>query len=169
MTGTHMKSAGSDSRVDGKLNDNAMKPTNGTTIQYALQDGTINKAHVLSSQLNQVGPGKDTVNVQIVGKDVPVTVEWDSVVWWRDIEITEQVLTLSSVEECQQDVMDAKDKEIQNLKENDVFEWVNDDGQKAISCKWVLHEKKQPDGSRKLKARLVARGFEEKLADIKES
>ena len=165
MTGTHMKSAGSDSRVDGKLNDNAMKPTNGTTmIQYALQDGTINKAHVLSSQLNQVGPGKD-VNVQIVGKDVPVTVEWDSVVWWRDIEITEQVLTLSSVEECQQDVMDAKDKEIQNLKENNVFEWVNDDGQKAISCKWVLHEKKQPDGSRKLKARLVARGFEEKLAD----
>ena len=148
-----------------KLKDNTIRPASGTTIQYALEDGIVTKAHVLSSQSNQPGTLKDAVNVQIVGKDAPVRVKWNSVKWWRDIEITEQVLTLTSVEECQQDVIDAKEVEMQNLIEHDVFEWVSDDGQKAVSSKWIFHEKKHPDGSRKLKARLVARGFEEKLAD----
>lgn len=51
------------------------------------------------------------------------------------------------------------------LENQDVFEWVNDDGQKTVSCKWALHKRYLPDGSKKLKTRLMARGFEDRLAD----
>ena len=41
--------------------------------------------------------------------------------WWRDLGEREHILTLSSVEECRQDVVEAKQKELQNLIDNDVF------------------------------------------------
>ena len=50
---------------------------------------------------------------------------------------------------------------MENLESNNVFEWVEDSGQEAISCKWVLTEKLKDDGCSFAKARLVARGFEE--------
>ena len=57
--------------------------------------------------------------------------------------------------------------ELENWKENDVYEVVPDRGQSLISCRWVLTEK--PNGQRK--ARLVARGFEDPDQDtvVKES
>lgn len=50
-------------------------------------------------------------------------------------------------------------RELNNLKDNHVFTWVDDHGQSAVSSKWVFTHK-QIDGSSSLKARLVARGFE---------
>ena len=64
-----------------------------------------------------------------------------------------------------QEVLDAKKREIENLIANDVYETVEDQGQKAVSCKWVITEKQTSEYGRKVKARLVARGFEEMLAD----
>ena len=54
----------------------------------------------------------------------------------------------------------AKQAELCNWKENDVFEEVSDEGQKCISTRWVCTLKETPDGVAP-KARLVARGFEE--------
>ena len=54
----------------------------------------------------------------------------------------------------------AKEKEIQNWMENDVFEEVEDKKQKAITVRWVITEKIK-EGRLITKARLVARGFEE--------
>ena len=79
----------------------------------------------------------------------------------------ENVLVLSRVDEHNQEIVDVKEKEFQNLVDNDVFELVHDDGQKAISTKWVSHEKIKEDGSKRVKACLVARGFEERLAEKK--
>eukprot|EP00794_Sanderia_malayensis_P006737 gene6737-7495_t len=42
---------------------------------------------------------------------------------------------------------------------------VEDTGEKAISTKSVITEKCNPDGTKRTKARLVARGFEEQLID----
>ena len=70
-----------------------------------------------------------------------------------------------SIEVNKQEVINAKEKEIENLIKNDVYEKVDDEGQKAISCKWVITDKETSDGGRKVKARLVARGFEEMLID----
>ena len=89
---------------------------------------------------------------------------WDEVMWWREIE-SEQILILREIKENsqnRQEVLEAKEREFNNLKENNVFDWVEDCGQESVSCKWVITEKQKEDGSKMLKARLVAQGFEEK-------
>ena len=63
--------------------------------------------------------------------------------------------------------MDAKVKEIKNLTERNVFECVEDHGQSTVSTRWVFHRKVRQNGEEYLKARLVARGFEENLQDTR--
>ena len=60
--------------------------------------------------------------------------------------------------------MEAKRKEITNWEKNEVFEEVDWEGQPTISTRWVVTEKQNKDG-RMIKARLVARGFEEHLGE----
>ena len=58
-------------------------------------------------------------------------------------------------------VEEAKSKEIKNWHDNEVFEEVeSSEGQKVLSVRWVITEKVQED-KEIVKARLVARGFEE--------
>ena len=57
-------------------------------------------------------------------------------------------------------VLEAKQKEIENWRRNNVFEEVPDHGQKVVSVRWVFTDK-YIDGKHVTKARLVARGFEE--------
>lgn len=60
--------------------------------------------------------------------------------------------------------MEAKRKEIENWQENEVFEEVEWEGQPTISVRWVVTEKHSKEG-KIIKARLVARGFEEELEE----
>ena len=43
----------------------------------------------------------------------------------------------------------------------EVVDCVEDRGQRRISTRWVVTEKQHPDGTRRPKARLVVRGYEE--------
>ena len=52
--------------------------------------------------------------------------------------------------------MDAKEKEIKNLVENDVFESVQNESQPTILSRWIITEKFR-DGKKIVKARLAAR------------
>ena len=61
-------------------------------------------------------------------------------------------------------VFEAKEKELQSWRENNVYEEVEDVGQKAISTRWIVTEKVK-EGEQVCKARLVARGFEEEIAE----
>ena len=54
----------------------------------------------------------------------------------------------------------AKEKELKNWRDNDVYCDVEDEGQNKVSCRWVI-ETKKIDGLDITKARLVARGFED--------
>ena len=89
------------------------------------------------------------------------SVNWDEVLWWREIE-SEQILMLSVVKQDSQEVLDAKERELSSLKGNNVFNWVGDHGQNSVSCRWVFTEKQKENGCNMLKAPLVAQGFEEK-------
>ena len=60
----------------------------------------------------------------------------------------------------------AKLEEIQKWKEMDTFQEVENLGQPTISCRWVCTEKVKGN-ELSLKARLVARGFEEDTSQIK--
>ena len=106
------------------------------------------------------------MNIQGIGAEVNTSLDWDQILWWREKD-SEQVLILNNIREDDEEVFKAKEIEIRNLEDNDVFEWVSDNGQKAVSCKWVITEKEKDDGSKFTKARLVARGFEELLLSEK--
>ena len=60
------------------------------------------------------------------------------------------------------EVIEAKEKELENLKFYKTFEEVEDTGQEKISMRWVITIKEKHDGQKQAcKARLVARGFQE--------
>ena len=80
---------------------------------------------------------------------------------WRLIDNDEEVLILLNSNE----VYKAKVSEIDNWNNNDVYNEVLDEGQNTISVKWVVTEKLK-DGNSIIKARLVARGFEENTETI---
>ena len=60
---------------------------------------------------------------------------------------------------------DAKEKEFQSWLQNDVFEVVENNGQKYISVRWVITEK-MVNGVLVIKARLVVRGYEENTENM---
>ena len=152
-----------DENMIEQLFDAKTRPKVNSMVQFMVPDGEIKKARVLSSQPKWTGRSKDWLNVKLVGSDDPSSVDWSRIQWWRKIAQPAQIVLLSAANEYEQEVMAAKLKEMSNLEKNDVFQWVNNVGQKAVSTKWVITEKFNEDGSKRLKARLVARGFEEKL------
>jgi hypothetical protein len=117
---------------------------------------------VLSVQPKRKGKNGNRVNIHVNGEERPCSINWDVVTEWREVEKTEaQVMFLTGDDELRQEVVDAKEKEVVNLIENDVFEEVKDIGQSCVSCKWVITSKVKNDVE-VVKARLVARGFEER-------
>ena len=78
-------------------------------------------------------------------------------------DITTFVVEVPVKEHQRPEVIAAKEKEMQNLKNYDVFEKVKDEGQITIGTRWVITKKEAHDGQKtKYKGRLVARGFQEK-------
>ena len=59
-------------------------------------------------------------------------------------------------------VSTAKCTELENWKSFSVYKEIPDEGQSTINTCWVVTEKSS-DGKKIMKARLVARGFEENL------
>ena len=80
---------------------------------------------------------------------------------WRLIT-PEEHRTLITVDNKGDGVLNAKLSEIENWRQNKVFEEVDDVGQSTISVRWVVTQKRK-EGRDVIKARLVARGFEETL------
>ena len=75
---------------------------------------------------------------------------------WRKVNEEIDLVTVSDTNSIFSDVLQAKHVELRKLKDFDVYDVVEDVGQPCISTKWVITRK---DGG--MKARLVARGFEE--------
>ena len=68
------------------------------------------------------------------------------------------------------EVIEAKQKEIENLEKYGVFEEVEDEGQDKLGSRWVITRKEKADGQKKnVKGRLVAKGFQEKEAPQSDS
>ena len=80
---------------------------------------------------------------------------------WQKIDSNEQVnlVMVPRKRWKDKDVMDAKQDELDKLKTWDTYELIPDEDQQAISTRWVVWEKDQNT----VRARLVARGFEEKI------
>ena len=84
-----------------------------------LKNGEKVQAKILSKQPKHKGASPNWLNIEIVGKEQPSSVNWDEVLWWREIE-SEQILMLSAIKENSQEVLDAKESKLNSLKENNV-------------------------------------------------
>ena len=106
------------------------------------------------SRAGKVGSKHENwLNVHDKDEDRAMSINWkENVQEWREVE-PEEVLVAYVASE---DQMTAMFNEIQKWRTYDVFEEVKNEGQYAISTRWVFTLK---DGVHK--ARLVARGFED--------
>ena len=123
------------------------------------------KARVLSKQPKRTGKNKDWFNILQEGDEKPSSVDWKQVSYWEKVVCPESVLLVTDQEQMSQEIVDAKEKELKNMIENDVFERVPFYGQATVSCKWVFTEKFVNE-RKVVKARLVARGFEEDSSNL---
>ena len=92
------------------------------------------------------GINKYWVNIQ-KHDDSMCSINLEQLKQWKEIEDNEE---LSQV----------KAKELQKWNEHNVYTEVDNEGQDYITTRWVITET-FIDNNRKVKARLVARGFEE--------
>ena len=85
----------------------------------------------------------------------------------EQVNQVEQVysVTVPNSEHNNPECCEAKQQELDRLQQFDVYEEVVDEGQSCISTRWVV-VRKGPD---RVKARLVARGFEESLSEAVDS
>ena len=122
--------------------------------------------HISGKILNRAGKvrgaNRDCYNIR---RDSDGWQGWLNLRSIKDLSVvpdtTEMIILFNSNE-----VAIAKEKEIQNWKENNVFEEVEDRKQKAITVRWVITEKVK-EGRPITKARLVARGFEENTSSLR--
>ena len=81
---------------------------------------------------------------------------------WRMMEVDEVLLaTIPQHQQGTEDCKRAKLDEIEKLRRFNAVTEVPDEGQFRISCRWVLWNKKHSNNETEVRARLVARGYEE--------
>ena len=77
-------------------------------------------------------------------------------------EITTYAVEVPKKRHNEPQVIEAKQRELNNFKHYEAFEEDDDIGQERIGSRWVITEKERQDGQKaQIKARLVARGFQE--------
>lgn len=135
------------------------------------RSGTVHRAEVLGRAGKAKGKYRSWYNIRLIEPN-SVKGKTDSV----DVSQLENLQVEPSVDATNnsEDVLitkevsfdHAKQEELKNWRDNNVFETVQDEGQKSISTRWVCTLKETPAGVVP-KARLVARGFEEfKVAEL---
>ena len=136
---------------------NVKDPMIGDRVEIFEKDtNEVNKVTILSRAGKVGGKYGHCFNIK---KD-DGSVDWidmsQEVEKWRRVSDDEEVLITCNNEE----VFQAKLRELESWKQNNVFEEVENKGQDLISVKWIITEKLK-NGEKIIKARLVARGFEE--------
>jgi hypothetical protein len=141
-------------------------PKNQTFIKFQ-ENNRWKEAFVLSSQPKRRGVNKDWLNIHVTGEEKPRSILWHDVNGWKQVnKAVEDVLVLNADQELEQAVVNAKAKEIENLKQYNVYEEVQRmKNMSCVSSRWILTEK-YIDGQKTIKARLVARGFEEDSSNM---
>ena len=163
-------------------NEQPIKLKPGQTIHYTCEDTHVPiSATVIGRAGKAQGPLKNWYNIQYTSPNTmegtQVSIDLGNVTnlkidpqpnATRTMDSLEEMSNNSENENTEPDVLmtegidmtEAKIREMESWKQNNVYEEIRDDGQKCISTRWVCSLKKTPQGIQP-KARLVARGFEE--------
>lgn len=127
------------------------------------QSGEYVSGTIISRAGKASGKYKNCFNIR---KDQDNSVDWynfdEDFDDWSVVADEVEMLVLFNSD----DVWSAKQSEIQNWIDNEVYEEVEDVGQRFMSVRWVVTEKLKRD-EKVTKARLVARGFEEDTSKLR--
>ena len=144
-------------------NERTTKVKVGQRIKGILKDsGELISGKLVSRAGKATGKSRNCFNLQ---KDS------DGDIQWMDFEkdFLEYDVVCNDVEMIvlynSDKIMEAKQLEIDSWNRNNVYQEVEDEGQETLSVRWVTTEKLK-DGKSVIKARLVARGFEENSSEL---
>ena len=137
-------------------------PKAGDAIQF--KDGdTWQDAQVISRGGKASSKYKDYFNVRRDGESSGIyldRVEWRKVEDEQQEEEEAMVGMIPAKEQRTLECEEAKRRELEAFQKFKVYEEVHDVGQERLSSRWIVTDKSTPT-ERKIKARLVCRGFEE--------
>ena len=146
--------------------DQSAKLKKDSKIMYKLaDDDEWISARVLSRAGKVTGKYSHHWNILNSGEDSPSELNFATpdLEWkFHQADTSTDEINLCDVylSHVNKEVEDAKSKELQTWVKEGVYEEVLDEGQEAVSVRWVVTPK-LIDGKMSTKARLVARGFEE--------
>ena len=123
-------------------------------IQYKLENEDWIEAVILGRAGKAKGKHKNWYNVRDSQSKEERSLDLGRLCW-KKIDRTENIY-ISAEKDCDDRVFLAKQCELEKLRNFATYEEVEDIGQKKLSTRWVITEKEN-----QVKARLVARGFEE--------
>ena len=131
-----------------------------STVQYlSNKDDKWKTVDVISHDGKATGKYRNFLNIKDKETDQIKCIDWkEEVKEWIPANTEQVLMTGTKLQDLS--VAEAKLKELQKWKNYEVYEEIPYEGQRIISCRWVCTEKPTDNGT-VIKARLVARGFEE--------
>ena len=141
--------------------DSCKYPTKNDYVECVFGD-TVRRYRVISK--GKSGSARERwVNVSEDGEDcAPKGIDWLDVEKWKRIP-EEALITFDPRDP---EMMAAQLTELEHWKKHDVYEEIEKTNEDCITTQWV-YSQKYVDGKRIVKARLVARGFQEKDESIR--
>ena len=110
--------------------------------------------------ISRAGKAKDKnnswFNVKDITQDEHISIDFSKIKGWKNIE----EILIATPSENNVEILEAKQGQLNSWIKHNVYEEVEDRGEKVVSVRWVICQKFK-DNKIKYKERLVARGFEE--------
>ena len=103
--------------------EDLIKSKRNSFVKFKLEDEW-KQAQVLSEQTKQPGKYKNWINVHVVGEEERRCANWGKIERWNELPYPESTVPLTGDQELLQEVIHAKQKELENLSTNDVYEAV---------------------------------------------
>ena len=147
-----------DNPTNNESSTNENSPENNLTQEF--QEETLDEA-MLNNE-NETIPRRSTRNANKINyKDLHEgKLQSESTVHYSKDDDHDYLTELSFLADVENGIAQAKIKELQQWKDENVYTEIENTGQEAISVTWVIRPK-MIDGVASVKARLCARGFEE--------
>ena len=159
VSGTSIIDIDEDKDIRQTVRDKTVLPKLGDRVSYLLVGSTEWRTGTVKSYAGKRSTNKRNWLNFYPDEGEPYCLNWAQHV--EDWKIVPDHVLVATVRYDEKKIKEAKQKELDNWKQFEVYEEVHNNGQPCISVRWVCTEKFDENGNSKVKARLVARGFEE--------
>ena len=154
-----------DLTISASVNSDISNPTvlnsilpkvRSTVLYHNPGHNSWNKALTISRAGKAKGKNNSLFNVRDITQDEHISIDFSKIKGWKNIE---EVL-IATQPDNNVEILEAIQAELNSWIRHNVYEEVEDRGQKAVSGRWVISQKFK-DNKMKYKPHLVARVFEE--------